>query len=44
MNKKEIAVLKYMSIRIKGLGTGLTQKEVEILNVIPEPEWQGINQ
>lgn len=44
MNKKEIIVLKYMSLRIKGLGTALTQKEIAILNAIPEPEWQGINQ
>lgn len=44
MNKKEIAILKYMSLRIKGLGTALTQTEITTLNTIPEPEWQGINQ
>ena len=44
MNKKE-TVLKYMHLRIKGLGTALTQKtEIATLNTIPEPEWQGINQ
>ena len=43
MTKKE-TVLKYMSLRIKGLGTALTQTEIATLNAIPEPEWQGINQ
>ena len=42
MNKKE-TILKYI-LRIKGLGTALTQTEITTLNTIPEPEWQGINQ
>ena len=33
-----------MSLRIKGLGTTLTQTDITTLNAIPEPEWQGINQ
>ena len=43
MTKKE-TILKYMHLRIKGLGTALTQTDITTLNAIPEPEWQGINQ
>jgi len=44
MNKKENTVIKYMNLRIKGIGTGLTDKEIEIINNIPENEWKGISQ
>ena len=40
---KEIAVLKYMDIRIKGIGTGLSEKEIGILNNISDVEWEGIS-
>lgn len=42
MNKKEIAVCKYMDLRIKGFGFGLTNEELEIINDIPDDEWRAI--
>lgn len=42
MNEKEIAVCKYMDLRIKGFGFGLSKKELEILNNILEGEWKEI--
>jgi len=42
--EKVIAVLKYMDLRIKGFGAGLTKKEIEILNQTSDREWKGIRQ
>jgi len=42
MDAREIAIMKYMDLRIKGFGIGLTENDIAILNGIPEPEWQAI--
>ena len=44
ISKKEVAVLKYMELRIRGLGVGLSKGEVGILNSIPSKEWNGIRE
>jgi len=44
MNEKEITVFKYMNLRVKGIGVGLTNREINILNNIPDVEWKGITQ
>lgn len=44
MNNKEIAVMKYMDLRIKGFGLGLNQKEIKILQSISKEEWKAIDQ
>jgi len=42
MDAREIAIMKYMDLRIKGFGIGLTESDFAILNSIPEPEWQAV--
>lgn len=42
MEEKERAVFKYISLRTRGIGAGLTSREIDILNVIPEDEWKSI--
>jgi len=44
MNEKEIAVCKYMDLRIKGFGLGLSDGEIGILNSISDEEWNGVRQ
>lgn len=42
MEEKERAVFKYISLRTTGIGEGLTSREIDMLNVIPEDEWEGV--
>jgi len=44
MNEKEIAVCKYMDLRIKGFGLGLSDGEIGILNNISDEEWNEVRQ
>jgi len=37
---KEIAVIKYMNLRVRGFGTSLSGRDIEILNELPEEEWK----
>lgn len=41
--KKEIAVCKYMDLRIKGFGAGLSEEELDILRNLSDDEWKEIN-
>jgi len=40
--EKEEAIMKYMTLRIQGIGAELTDKDQKILNEIPEEEWKAI--
>lgn len=36
LNEKEIALMKYMDLRIKGFGLGLSKEECHILQTLPK--------
>jgi hypothetical protein len=42
MDDKHIAVMKYMDLRIKGFGAGLTESDIAIINNISDEEWKEI--
>jgi len=44
MKEEDIAVLKYMKLRVDGVGIGLTREEISLINGIPDQEWESVTQ